>query len=155
MNIHTLHAWSQYLSRNDYNYMIQYIENVKNNIPNNEMIILSGESGTGKSALLRDIRNYLGDGLFGYIPSYVPSYDQSSYAGECFYYKDNCIYVNAPRLVSICEVTDVSLIKKSASFFINLIKCNQSIIAPTNYIEKVDKHFLKYCKVITMTHVFV
>jgi hypothetical protein len=150
MNMHMLHAWSQYLSRNDYNYMIQYIENVKNNIPNDEMIILSGESGTGKSALLMDIRNYLGDELFGYIPSYVPSY-----AGECFYYKDNCICFNAPRLVSICEVTDVSRIKTSASFFINLIKCNQSIIAPTNYIEKVNKNFLKYCRVITMTHVFV
>ena len=40
-----------------YNYLIQYVENIKNNIQNDKMIILSGPGRTGKSTLEKDIRN--------------------------------------------------------------------------------------------------
>ena len=51
MTTQCLYNWNQYLSDEDYNYLIQYIENIKNNNQNNKMIILSGPSRTGKSTL--------------------------------------------------------------------------------------------------------
>ena len=61
MTTHYLDNWKQYLENDDYNYLIQYVENIKNNIQNDKMIILSGPGRTGKSTLEKDIRTYLGD----------------------------------------------------------------------------------------------
>ena len=65
MALHHLDNWKQYLTNDDYNYLIQYIENIKNNISNDKMIILSGPSRTGKSTLKNDIQKYLGDEFCG------------------------------------------------------------------------------------------
>ena len=56
---HPLYNWKQYLTDDDYNYLIQYVENVKNNIPNDKMLILSGPGSTGKSTLMDNISLYL------------------------------------------------------------------------------------------------
>jgi predicted AAA+ superfamily ATPase len=64
MTTHYLDNWKQYLYVADYNYLIQYIENIKNNIPNDRMIILSGPGRSGKSTLQTDITKYLGNGFF-------------------------------------------------------------------------------------------
>ena len=65
MILHYLDDWKQYLTDNDYNYLIQYIENIKNNISNNKMIILYGPGRTGKSTLKNNILEYLGDETCG------------------------------------------------------------------------------------------
>ena len=57
MALHHLDIWKQYLTNNDYNYLIQYIKNIKNNISNDKMIILSGPSRTGKSTLKMIFKN--------------------------------------------------------------------------------------------------
>ena len=56
---HPLYNWKQYLTDDDYNYLIQFVENVKNNIPNDKMLILSGPGRTGKSTLMDNINFYL------------------------------------------------------------------------------------------------
>ena len=55
MTPHDLDNWKPFLDANDYNYLIQYIENIKNNIPNDKMILFSGPSRTGKSSLKNHI----------------------------------------------------------------------------------------------------
>ena len=60
MTQHQLDNWKQYLSDDDYNYLIQYIENIKHNISNDKMIILYGPGGSGKTSLKIDIQKYLG-----------------------------------------------------------------------------------------------
>lgn len=68
MENHNLYSWYEYLAEDDYNYLIEYVENVKNNIPNDKMIILCGPPRTGKSTLQNDILKYLGDELCGVYP---------------------------------------------------------------------------------------
>ena len=50
----------QYLSEEDYANLIQYIDNLKNNIKNDKMLIFYGPRKTGKTSLKNAIRCYLG-----------------------------------------------------------------------------------------------
>ena len=138
MILHYLDDWKQYLTDNDYNYLIQYIENIKNNISNNKMIILYGPGRTGKSTLKNNILEYLGDETCG-----------------TFIIPDEIIYnKNIKKLEFFCGIHEISNNKKNNIAIVNLIKYKQSIIAETNNIEVVDKFLLELSKIIQMEHIF-
>jgi ABC-type proline/glycine betaine transport system ATPase subunit len=137
MTTHYLDDWKQYLTEGDYNYLITYVENIKNNNLNDKMIILSGPSRTGKSTLKNDIINYLGDENCGNFPM----------SGEIIYNE------NIKKLGFFCGIHELS-IKKNMTAIINLIKYKQSLIADTNYLEKVNKIFLEHSIIIKMEHTF-
>jgi ABC-type phosphate/phosphonate transport system ATPase subunit len=135
---HHLDNWKQYLTDEDYNYLIQYIENIKNNIANDKMIILSGPGRSGKSTLIHNISTYLGNETCGYFP--MPS--------EIIYLE------NIKKLGIISEIDEKYCNKKSNIAIINLIKYNQSLMSATTDIEEVNKNLLKYSKIIKMNHIF-
>jgi adenylylsulfate kinase-like enzyme len=137
MTTQCLYNWNQYLSDEDYNYLIQYIENIKNNNPNNKMIILSGPSRTGKSTFKNDIQKYLGDESCG---NFIMS-------GEIIYHE------NIKKLGFFCGIDEISS-KKNHNAIINLIRYKQSLIAETNHIENVDTKLLEFSKIIKMEHIF-
>jgi hypothetical protein len=139
METHPLHTWSQYLTQEDYDYLINYIENIKNNSPNDKMIILSGEGRTGKTTLKKDIHNYLTSELCEELPII---------SVEIIYNE------TIKRLALLCGIHEISNSKKMNQAMINFIKYKQSFIADTNCIEKVNKKLLEHCKIITMKHVF-
>jgi adenylylsulfate kinase-like enzyme len=138
MIIHYLDNWKQYLTDNDYNYLIQYVENIKNNIPNEKMIILSGPGKTGKTTLKNDIQTYLGDELCGI---YMMS-------GEMIYSE------NIKKLGFFCGIDEIHRSKKNNIAIINLIKYKQSFISETNNIERVNNKLLEFSKIIKMDHIF-
>jgi adenylylsulfate kinase-like enzyme len=138
MIIHYLDNWKQYLTENDYNYLIQYVENIKNNIPNEKMIILSGPGKTGKTTLKNDIQTYLGDELCGI---YMMS-------GEMIYSE------NIKKLGFFCGIDEIHRSKKNNIAIINLIKYKQSFISETNNIERVNNKLLEFSKIIKMDHIF-
>jgi ABC-type lipoprotein export system ATPase subunit len=131
-------SWQQYLTSEDYTYLIQFIENIKNGISNDRMIILAGPSGSGKSTLVEHITSYLGDELCGNCPM----------SGEVIY--DETI----KNLGIFQGIDEISRSKKNSQAIINFIKYKQSFIAQTNHIERVNNNLLQYSKVIMMTHVF-
>jgi len=135
---HPLHSWSQYLLQDDYDYIIQYVENVKNNMPNDKMIILSGCPRTGKTTLKMNISNYLGEELYGEYPL----------SGEFIYYE------NIKKLGFLCGVEEISRSKKNNQAIINFIKYKQSLIADTNNIGRVNENLIEHCRVIVMEHMF-
>jgi tRNA uridine 5-carbamoylmethylation protein Kti12 len=135
---HPLRDWSQYLTQTDYNYLIQYVENVKNDISNDRMIVLSGYPRTGKSTLKANICEYLGQELCGEYPV----------SGEFIYNE------NIKRLGLFCGIDEISRSRKNNRAIINFIKYKQSLIADTNQIERVNPQLLEYCRVITMEHMF-
>jgi len=138
MVTHYLDNWKQYLTDNDYNYLIQYVENIKNNIPNEKMIILSGPGKTGKTTLKNDIQTYLGDEL---CAIYMMS-------GEMIYSE------NIKKLGFFCGIDEIHRSKKNNIAIINLIKYKQSFISETNNIERVNNKLLEFSKIIKMDHIF-
>jgi ABC-type phosphate/phosphonate transport system ATPase subunit len=131
-------SWKQYLTSEDYAYLFQYIENIKNGISNDKMIILAGPDRTGKSTLIKNISSYLGDELCGNYPM----------SGEFIYDKD------IKPLGFFCGIDGISKSKKNNQAIINFIKYKQSFIADTIHIERVNTKLLEYSKIIMMTHIF-
>lgn len=138
MASYDLSSWEQYLTNEDYAYLVQYIENIKNNILNDKMIILAGPGRSGKSTLKRTIAAYLGGEM---CREYYMN-------GDIIYDKD------IKPLVFFNGIDDISRSKKNNQAFINLIKYKQSFIADALDIKKVNKALLEHSKVIMMTHIF-
>lgn len=135
---HSLDYWKQYVTSDDYNYLVEYIENIKNNISNDKMIVLFGKSRTGKSTLINHIKLYLGDEKCEVINmSDKQPFNQ-----------------NIKKLALICGgIHETS--KKNNTAILNLIKYhNQSFIADSNCIETINSKLLECSKIIKMEHVF-
>jgi hypothetical protein len=138
MTPHYLDNWKQYLTMDDYNYLVQFVENVKNKFPNDKMIILSGPGRTGKSTLERDIRTYLGD-------------------ENCELLDMTCDFIYNETIKPLgffCGIDSISRSKKMNNAIINFIKYKQSFIASTIHIEKVNTKLLEHSRTINMTHIF-
>ena len=135
---HYLDNWKQYIKYEDYQYLVQYIENIKNNVSNDKMIILYGPSRSGKSTLKNDIQTYLGDETCG---TYMMS-------GEIIYSE------NIKKLGFFCDIDQIYSSKKNNIAIINLIKYNQSLVSDTNNIERVNNKLLDFSKIIKMDHIF-
>jgi len=138
MALHHLDNWKQYLTNDDYNYLIQFVENIRNNISNDKLIILSGPGRTGKSTLQNDIQQYLGDVICGPMMT----------SGEIIYNE------NIKKLGFLHSIAEIGRSKKDNIAIINLIKYKQSLLAETNNIERVNKKLLEFSKIIKMEHVF-
>ena len=138
MTQHYLDNWKQYLTDDDYNYLIRYIENIKHNISNDKMIILSGPARSGKSTLINDIITYLGDEFCGVY----------GMSGEIIYSE------SIKKLGIFSEISEIFHSKKNNRAIINLIKYKQSLIALTNYIEHVNINLLDFSKIIQMNSIF-
>ena len=133
-----INSWEQYLTNEDYMYLVQYIENIKNNISNDKMIILAGPSRSGKSTLKKHIISYLSDELCGHYPM----------SGDFIYYE------TIKPLGFFNGIDEISNSKKNNQAIINFIKYKQSFIADTNNIERVNKKLLEHSKIIIMAHIF-
>lgn len=135
---HQLDNWKQYLSEDDYSYLIKYIENIKHNIPNDKMIILYGPGGSGKTSLKIDIQKYLGNDT-------CENYKMS---GDIIYNE------NIKKLGFICLMEEPKISKKNNRAIINLIKYKQSFIADTCVIERVNINLLEFSRIIELNHIF-
>jgi len=138
MTQHQLDNWKQYLSDEDYIYMIQYIENIKHNVSNDKMIILAGLDRTGKSTLKNDIQKYLGD----------DTCENLMMSGDIIYSE------NIKKLGFFCGIDEIKNSKKKVRAIVNLIKYKQSFIADTSHIERVHNNLLEFSKIIRMNHNF-
>ena len=135
---HQLDNWKQYLSEDDYSYLIKYIENIKHNISNDRMIILYGPGGSGKTSLKVDIQKYLGHDT-------CENYKMS---GDIIYNE------NIKRLGFFCLNDEIKISKKNNRAIINLIKYKQSFIADTCVIERVNINLLEFSRIIELNHIF-
>lgn len=140
MSLNQLEKVEQYLTDDDYHYLIQYIENIKNDIPNDKMIILCEPGGCGKTTLINDIQSYLGK----------ENYDHYPMSGDIIYIE------NIKKLVIIpyIDSTYNNNYKKNSNAIVNLIKYKQSIITVAYDITKVNKKLLEYSRIITPFYTF-
>jgi SepF-like predicted cell division protein (DUF552 family) len=134
---HALDNWKPYLNEEDFEYLINYVENSKNNLPNNKFLILLGNGGAnGKSTLITEIENYLGNENFRRCDTY----------GSAFF----------EPIVKVIHISAIDEYKKKyIQQLKNVIQYGQSIIADTNNIEKINKNLLDCVRIIKMVHKFV
>ena len=133
---HILDNWKQYLIEEDFEYLINYVENCKNNLPNNKLLILLGSGGNGKSTLIKEISNYIGN----------ENFRQCDTNGSAF-------------LEPIVKLIHIPAIDEYTNKYIqqlkNVIQYGQSIIAETYNNENINKKLLDCVRVIKMEHKFL
>jgi Cdc6-like AAA superfamily ATPase len=139
MSTHVLQPWSQYLSADAYELLICYVENVKNGIPNDHMLILCGPGRTGKTVLMNEVTEYLGDDVCGPVPVSM---------------KDIIFSEHIQRLGLLEGLEEMYGSKKTVNAIVNLIRYKQSFIAAICDLDKVPQKILEHSQVIHMTHVF-
>ena len=134
---HALDNCKPYLNEEDFEYLINYVENSKNNLPNNKFLILLGNGGAnGKSTLITEIENYLGN----------ENFRRCDTNGSAFF----------EPIVKVIHISAIDEYKKKyIQQLKNVIQYGQSIIADTNNIEKINKNLLDCVRIIKMEHKFV
>ena len=134
---HILQSWQPYLSDDDFQYLITYVENIKQNLPNNKLLLLLGNRGAnGKSTLIREIVRYIGNEHFRLCDINGSAFNQP-----------------IVKLIHIPSINEYR--KKYIQQLKNVIQYGQSIIAETNDIEKIPENLLDSIKIIKMSHIFV
>lgn len=129
--------WKPYLSGADVSYLITFVDNLKNNVPNDRMIILSGKNGrNGKTTLINEIIQYIGE----------------NNCHDCA--PDNNVFSLPIKQLVVITGGIESYHKNQVPLLKNIIAYKQSIIADTNKIEKVNPSLFEVSKVINMFHQF-
>jgi len=135
--VHTLDGWKQYLTcEEDFNFLIQFVENAKNKAAVNQtMLLLVGPGRTGKSTLISEIKEYLGSQNCRICDTYGSAFLEP-----------------LAQMIEIPGIDDYN--KKYVQQLRNAIYFGQSVIAATNNPDKINKDILKSSRVIKMEHVF-
>ena len=137
-------GWFQYLKQEDFEYLIQYIENIKNGIPNDKMIILFGHGCNGKTTLMDEIRAHLGYELYG------DEWD----VDELIYHENikPLIFTHEGLLDRTNHNYKRNL--NLAHSLSNFIRLGISFIFAVNRIDFINTKILEHSRIIEMTHIF-
>lgn len=133
-----LETWKNYLNENDYDFLINFIKNMENNIPNDKILILDGKPGTGKTTLINEIKNKIGTRNF---------HENSFIEGE-FFFKQQKLGLH------ICGIHEYQN-KKYLEIIKNIFESNISIISDTNCSKNIHPEILNNAYVISMEYSFI
>ena len=136
-------GWFQYLKQEDFEYLIQYIENIQNGVPNHEMIILLGPPCTGKTTLMEDIQSYL-----------TPEFCQSIDVHELIYEENIKPFVLLGQDYLLDTHLNYKYSKNIVNSIINFIRFGISFITAANHLNRTNTKFLEHSRIIEMTHIF-
>lgn len=127
---HELHKWKKYMSNDDYTYFIKYIDNAKNKIPNDRLLLFFGNE-IGKKLIIREISNYVGNTNFMLSDTY-----------GCAFFKPTVKIVYIPGI----DNYQPNYIQQ----LVNVIQYGQSIIGETFDVKKIDNFILENSKIINV-----
>jgi hypothetical protein len=144
MAFNALQGWHQYISQEDFDYLIQYVENIKDGILNDEIIILFGRGRNGKTTLMYHIRLYLGRDIWDKLPDEI----------ETLICEENIkplilVHERMNNTNKNCKRN-----RNLANAVINFMNYGISFIIAINEIETVNQKIIEHSKIITMTHIF-
>jgi tRNA A37 threonylcarbamoyladenosine dehydratase len=135
--------WQQYLRQEDFEYLIQYIENIKYGIPNHEMIILLGPPCTGKTKLIDEIYSYL-----------APEFCEWGDVHELIYEENIKPFILLGQDYLFDTHHNYKYNRNVVNSLINFIKFGISFITAANDLNRTNTKFLEHSRIIEMTHIF-
>jgi len=138
-----LGRWENYLTAEDYRYLMQFVQNVKLGFPNDKMLILYGTGRNGKTTLIKKICEYLGEENCGDLPENILGYEKIPKLG---------IYQDFTEIYE--DFTGMDVGKRNINIIVNLIKYKQSLVAETCNLGGIYPRILEHSRIIKMEHVF-
>ena len=123
-----IYNWLHYLECDDYEYLYDFIDNAKNNITNEKMIIIVEKE---KTKIMSDFKEYF---------------------GKKNYYEDvEELYIQARDIVlldnNINYMTDTELENLT-----EILSCKESVIGTTNNLNSIHSVILNAAKIIHLTY---
>jgi len=127
--------WKNFLQHEDYNYLYQFIENIKNSKKNDKILLLLGPSRTGKSTLINQILTYIGH--LHCTNQLLRNIDLLE-ARHLVILDGQMNYVNLQEINKIIDLQNIT-----------------NIISTSNEITSLNNNLtMKFCKIIIMNHRF-
>ena len=139
MKKHILHSWKQHLSLSDYETLLHFVENAKNDLPNEKVLILSGVGKNGKTTLLNEILFYIG------IQN-VHECNDARYMDFNNFTKNNFIIHGG--------IEHFKSKKRYTTQLLNVIENKKSVFSDTNKLDLVESNIFDKAIIITMKHIF-
>jgi hypothetical protein len=136
-------GWFQYLQQADFEYLIQYIENIKNGIPNDKMIILFGHGCNGKTTLINEIETHLGNDICEWGDVHELIYEQN--IKPLILLQDGILHRTNQNY---------KYNRTFANALINFINYGVSFIGVAYQLDTVNERILEHSRIIEMTHIF-
>lgn len=132
--------WKQYITKEDYDYLINFVENIQNNKANDKMIILAGSKNgkNGKTLLINEIHIQIGSDNFLDSTELVT---------------DNPFCQPIRKLIYLTGL-ETWKNKKNIQQLLNVLEYKQSIITDTNKVEDINIEILNKSRIIQMPHEF-
>lgn len=130
-------SWKSYMSEEEYLFLLQFIYNLQNNLPNDKICLLVGRSRTGKTTLIKEIKKIIGEDNF---------LDNKFLEGQ-FFFQPKKLAIHICGINAYSENIYMNAIK-------NFLTSGMSIISDTNTIDNLHPSILENAYIINMTHDF-
>lgn len=127
--------WKKFLQHEDYNYLYEFVENIKNSKKNDKILLLIGPSRTGKSTLINQILTYIGH--LHCTNQLLRNIDLLE-ARHLVILDGQMNYVNLQEINKIIDLQNIT----------NIISTSNEITSLNNYLT------ITFCKIIIMNHRF-
>lgn len=118
--------FKNYMQNDYYNYLYEYVENIKNNIKNEKIIIIVGTGRSSITTIIDDIEKYIG----------------KKYCCKNIFEK----YNTDNKLL----ILDLAITNKNIDILNNLIDNNISIIGTSYNVNEINESLNKISKIISI-----
>jgi hypothetical protein len=118
--------FKNYMQNDYYNYLYEYVENIKNNIKNEKIIIIVGTGRSSITTIIDDIEKYIG----------------KKYCCKNIFEK----YNTDNKLL----ILDLAITNKNIDILNNLINNNISIIGTSYNVNEINESLDKISKIISI-----
>ncbi len=131
---HQLDNWKQYLVPSDFQYLLNFVHNIQNHLPNQQILILYGTGNTGKTTLIKHISEIIG--TQNVKPPFY-NFNKTQLTSQLIHFSELHQYTHT-TILNILQ------------FLLN----GHSVIIDHNSFEHLPATLLHHAKIITMTHTF-
>ena len=122
--------FKNFMQNDYYNYLYEYVENIKNNIKNEKIIIIIGTGRSSITSIIDDIEKYIGE----------------NYCIRDIFENCNGNFNGNSKLL----ILDLEINNKNIDILNNLINNNISIIGTSHNVNEINESLNEISKIISI-----